>query len=310
MDAVSQKPTVYSETHNSPPRRLRILFIFIIFILLVSSLYYVYRNSSKTKSDRSTAQKREIPTPIREDTAVTRIGEENIYQSDLNYEYASLPDHMDNVNGIPLKDYVLEKITEDSIILQENKSQVSLTPDIYNAPQKNYMKRIQVVQKLKADLVRSFDNSSGGKSGILISIWPINMEPGKYVLSESKKIALGKITKLHASVVSGTISIEKAGEQIQSDTSLGDLDLNYKGNAVIPFKIKNENDAFIKNPELVKDLWSLPKNGISEIHDVLLSPTEEFYAFGQIKEIIPKKNQKTYHEWFLEVKNKYDTKVY
>lgn len=246
--------------------------------------------------------------PLKPDTVMAKVGKEQIYKSDLDAEMAYAASGKSNspvaVNNL------LDKIIEDSILLQESKSKIQLTPDIYNSPNKNYLKRAETVSSLRLAKEKEINQNTSGKSGTILAIWYLNGHPGKFGFEESRKIALQKITDLKNQVESRSLTIKQAADKIKNDVSLADLDYNYKGNADIDFKITGPEQKIIPDKEISKELWSLDKNSITKIYPIRVSNNEEFFAFGQVTGISNTGSFNSYNDWLSAKEKEYKIEKY
>lgn len=194
--------------------------------------------------------------------ALFRVGEETLYQSDLDFEKSAYPTAV----TADVEAALSEKIQEDSIILQESakKGLIVLDASIYNDPDKDYQKRLDQVAVAKTGL---FANELTAKQGEGVAIWFMNTVPAPMGYEAGKKLALEKITALHQQVVAGEMTMKDAGEQIASDTSLERVDPAYKSNAYFSFVVVPEKqvvfdkaaDAIIRatEPGAVTDILTL-----------------------------------------------------
>lgn len=214
---------------------------------------------------------------------VAKVGGETIYQEDLDYEIVKQP-HLPSDKSASTK-LILEKIATDSAILQGAKedSLISLDNTIYNSTEKDYAKRLKTV----ADIKIKVQNQSTSLTGTIVSIWFYNTKIGPLGLEKAKQLALEKITKLQADVKSGKITIEQAAQDIQDDSTLAQVDTQYKSNASFDFQAsKNQQIGF--NKAFNDSLWSLPASSTTEVFigQDTRSDGQKYdalYQFGYIK---------------------------
>lgn len=247
-----------------------------IFLILVGVGYRVLHNGYENPLH---------PSP-REDDILLRVGNETIYYRDLTIELASYPDASDE----NAKELLTQKLITDSIILQGGKDDgiLELEPDFFNSPEKNYERRIEEVSKVKD----SFQTNSVQSKGYVVAVWfRNNGYVGPRGLNGSKELARKKLTALHTEVAEGRMSIQKAGEILKNDTSLKELDIAYKNNAIFPFTIYNKDSQHITlNKNLDTELMQLPEGGVSSLYlgttndKEVSEPYEALYMFGQITE--------------------------
>src|SRR3989344_9557888 len=158
-------------------------------------------------------------------TAVMKVGDELIYQEDFDFEKSQYPP----VKGVDVNKLLVDKITADSIILQAAKADGVITLDnsVFNSQNKNYLKRVKLIQQAK----KTINEKSDSISGSYVAIWFFNDVAPKIGVEKAKQIALEKITKIHADVRSGKLTMKQAGETIAKDKSLEDTDPAYQTNA-------------------------------------------------------------------------------
>ncbi len=159
-----------------------------------------------------------------------KVGGEEIYQKDYDTELSYFPVKKDTAQ---IKKIIIDKEIIDSKILQigEEEGIIKLDDSIYNSPEKDYLKRIDAVKKVKKVLQGKISSIRG----TVVAIWFLNDHAGPLGYEKSKQIAYEKIKTLHDGVKSGQITITQAANQIINDNSLFTLDPNYKTNALLNF---------------------------------------------------------------------------
>lgn len=213
--------------------------------------------------------------------AIAKVGDEVIYQSELDRELAGYVSQDDAA-----RKFLLNKIITDSKILQIGQKQgyLSLDKSIFNAPSINYDKRMETVNSINTDL----KNDSGNITGTIVFIWFMNDWIGPNGYDKSQQIALSKITTLYDAVKSGRLTIHTAATQIISDSSLGELDKNYKTNASLDFDVA-PGDKITWEPDFDTALKQLSVGGLTGIflgksNDPVNTSLKRpaYYMFGQV----------------------------
>lgn len=248
-----------------------------------------------------------------EKKAIAKIGDETIYQRDLNLEKARYGGKED----AQIRKQILEKIIIDSIVLQAGRKEnlVSLDRSIYNSVYKDNIKRTKAIREVRKQLEAQAD----GISGAVISIWFVDNAtntPGKLGLERSKQLALSKITPLYEDVKNGKITIQQAAEKIRTDKSLLELDKSYHTNAILGFRATKARPQIVYK-EFDDILWSLKKGEVSQIItggiiDVNTGKKvkDMYYAFGQVLDTINTGKVISYNDWINQQKGQYAVTYY
>lgn len=279
--------------------------VFIIILVLSIFIFFIYLLINRYSFVSAPSKSPESLVNIQTTSSVIAIvGDEKIYQEDLEEIYKNYSGNTTESLS-ESKTILLDKLIEGSILLQENKSKISLTPDIYNSLSKDTLSRLMLVDKLRREKTEELKNAYAGKEYTLVSIWPMNMEVLSLGYDQSKEIATQKITDLHNRVVSGQISIDQAGELVKSDTSLALIDKNYIGNAMVKGKITSNKPLDTTSAEMRDDFNKMKVGDISKIYIIKQTEVEEYLTFGQITNEIPEGNSQTYEQWLTEKKEQY-----
>ena len=190
--------------------------------------------------------------------AIAKVGEEYLYESDLNYELTYYP--ANDPEGA--RDILTQKMIEDSIILQgaQADGMIRLDPTIYNSKTKDYSKRIDAVAQLKDQL----DQKSTALEGTVISIWFNNMGVGNAGYEKGKQMAFTEISRLQKDIKDKKISMEQAGYQIKNNAALAQLDSSYRANAIFNFSV-SDNQKITFSPEIDKQIYSLNQGDTSGV---------------------------------------------
>lgn len=232
-----------------------VLLVLIVIVLIVASgVFYFWKlkPASKTQNTPPVALNKQI---------IAKVGEELIYQKDLDTEMSYYP-KVKPVKQAETRKFLLEKIATDSAILQGAKADgfISLDSSVFNAPNKDYLKRIKLVEQAK----KAVADQTDGIEGMVVSIWFYNIKPGAVGYTKGKEIAYQKITKLQEDVKSKKMTIQQAAAQIRNDASLVQVDPSYKSNALFAFKAgRNQKISF--SPQFNALLWKLQEGDISDV---------------------------------------------
>lgn len=312
---------------------LGIILVFVS-ILIIFSLFFSNTKSTKITSKTKptvfptptiiSAVGNKIDTTIIESTSsaiftpvqkIAKIGEEIIYGADLsdiiNSRYPKSTVIGKTVEEV--KKRALNDALEDTILLQEEKKSggIDLVPPIFDAPEKNYVLRRKIIEEIKNKRLESQEKISGA----FISIWYHNVRLPDIPLADAQQLALSKIQKIYDDIKSGKITFETGGQMVKNDTTLAQIDKNYRGNAYYEFNDKiSENPVFVY-PDLENRLWKLNEGEMSEIIKHPPPPVslgkeeEEFFGIIYVSKRTNKGNG-NYKDWFEKTKQQYEITIY
>lgn len=303
------EPPKVTESYNTQKRIPKKLIIIILGLLVILMLGVVIFQTLQRNRSLPLLGSHQANTTPPAPGVIARVGEELIYQRELDIELSAYPP------SLPLeqrKTLLIQKIATDSAILQMAKKDnlvANLDDSIYNSPNKDYLKRLKTVTEIK----NKVEGESGKIAGAIVSIWFYNFGVNAPIgYDKGKELALQKITKLHTDVKSGKMTIEQAAESIRNDSSMSQLDPgSYKQNALQPFDTSAE-DVITHNTDLDKQLRTLPVGGVS---DVFLS-TEPFfdkpgfYQFGQVTDKVNNSKFGSFSEWLTKGQKNYAITLY
>lgn len=315
---INPKVTVPKTTPSSNPDgnlklpKVKLLHIIIAScVLILLGGYFLYRYQSKISLPaKSSTQKPPISDP--NNPIIAKVGEEYIYQNDLNREITSYPP----IKNMDVKKFLLEKMASDSAILQGGQADglIKLDSSTFNSPAKDYLKRIKLVQTVKEKV----SSKSAGINGAIISIWFMNGKPGAVGYEKGRQIALEKITALHSAVKSGNMTMKQAGESIKKDTRLAQVDPSYKSNALSEFNNMPFNQQITFDPAFNKVIWQLREGEVSEVvtakdrplgNNDPASAIDALYHFGQVTKKVSS-NIASFDNWLAEKQKLYVTIIY
>lgn len=242
-------------------------------------------------------------------TAIAKVGNEYIFQEDLDIELAN---YLAEKNE-ETKKKLLDKLVRDSIILQsaDKEKILAINPAAFNSPGKDYGKRIADIKAIEKKVNSRADQISGG----IVSVWFHNYEVPKMGLEKAKQTAFGRLSALHKRVSNKEITIEQAGKIIQNDPSYGELDVGYRVNAFVPFS-ENKGEHISVDEKFNELLWSLNPGEISpvflgwNVNGFSGKEEEAFYAFGQVSSKIEDGKNVDFAKWAEGQKKNYEITYY
>ena len=223
---------------------------------------------------------------------------------ELNY-YPATP-------SVEIKKAITDKVVNDQITLAEGKKEgyIADYPQGKDLSKERYLERIKLVEEVKEKV-----NASGNMiKGKLVSVWFYNNAYiGPKGLAAGKQISYDKIKPLYDQVQNGTMTIEQAGEVIASDSSLAEIDLAYKGNAIVNFTFYKDGTATFW-PEFNQMLWNTEPGQLTPLYlggGILRNgqPSEELYIFGRIEEKSTSDKFINYDQWLEKKKQSYDVVI-
>jgi len=256
-----KKNTEHNSYNSKKPFILKVLFIFVVVLIVVGG-FFVWSWYSQERAGNKNPQNK----------VIAKVGEELLYQTDLNIELTYYPTKDEAARKL-----LITKMVEDSKLLQEAKKDQTITIDktIYNSPNKNYLERIKVIQRLKTENAKM----NAGLMGSIISVWFLNDRVGPLGYDKAKALALEKITYLHEQVKSGKSTMEQAAENIKNDSSFALLDpTSYKTNAIFYFNVAL-GEKITREDGFDQMLWGLSPGEVSAIYT---ANATDYYNNGQI----------------------------
>lgn len=279
--------------------------LLVILLLVGGNSYLQYRENKAGGQGDKNASGTDAPVP----GAIAKVGNEYIFQKDLDVETANYP----GPKSAETNKLLMDKLVKDSVILQSAEAEkiASVSADIYNTPSKNYAKRMARIKDIKG-LVNS---KTDHLKGTIVNVWFNNYEPAKIGLEAGKKLAFERISTLQKRVAGGQITIEEAGNIIRRDPSYGDLDVGYKSNASFAFNEK-KGEKITFNPDFDQQLWSLNPGEVTNVYlgkiisGFTQQSEESFYAFGQVSEKVDNGNSLDFEAWLGNNQKNYEITYY
>lgn len=267
MDGVSEGvqyvKALPPEPEDGRGRMFRSLGLLLALAVLLGILNYVF-NFGLPMLPTQTLKK----DPLK---AVAKVGEELIYQGDLDTEALMVPPTVPNRDKV-----ILGRIVKDSVILQGARAEklVTLNDTIYNSPKKDYVKRLSAVEKVQKTVEDRVDTLTGS----LMSIFFLNNHVGPLGYEKAKQIAYEKLFKLREDAANKKITAEQAGELIKQDVSLEQLDPSYKTNAIYNFTV-TKNQPITPEKKLNDAAWSLTPGGVTEVFTLRSADYDDNYRY-------------------------------
>lgn len=240
--------------------------------------------------------------------ALAKIGDEIIYNTDLNEELAAYPPSDDST----VRTRLFQKMVDDSITLQgaQKMKLITLDSSVYNSNTKDYNKRIKAVSTAKA----AIDANADGYSGTIVQIWFYNQKPPRVGYEQGKQMAAKKITEVYNQVKSGTMTMDQAGDAIRADSSLYDVDEAFRVNASFPFQATKEHPATFDDG-FNAILAGMKVGQVSSIYtakddDENGNKIEALYMFGKIDSINSKGGYTSFSDWLAKQRKNYAVVTY
>jgi hypothetical protein len=289
------------------------IFLVIVMLLVLDSLHVITLSKLfSLKNPFNTAlQTRQKKAP---EAVLMKVGNESIYQQDLNTELAYFPSSEQTDNREQL---LIKKLVKDSTILQAAQEEALITLDstVYNSSRKNYLKRIQLIAQVKEQLEKKKDRYKGS----VAAIWFYDTKPGAAGYDKGKEIALKKITDLRNAVSGNRMTMKDAAKEIGSDASLAQVDPAYKANAYFDFDTDLKEDIVFDQDfnRIIKQLQQGQISPVVVVKDKEMQygkPTgrliESAYMFAQLDERTITGQNLGFDDWLARRIKKYEVTYY
>lgn len=294
--------------------RLGMAATFVLIVLLILNHFKIINLEGIVKRASEIAQFNFPSSQNIDDQAkiIMKVGQENIYQKDLDTEEKAFPP----IKNVDKKKLLLDKIAKDSILLQGARDDgiVNLDTSVFNSPQKDYAKRIDLIGAIK----KKIDEKSDNLTGAIVSIWFYNKAPGRVGYEKGRKLALAAITKIHDDVVKKKLTIEQAGQAIRNDPLLGRVDPAYLNNALLKFS-KSPSQSLIFDPGFDAIIKKLTTGAVSNVYLAKTKqwqngqPTDSMidsvYMFAQVT-ARKKSTNSGYDDWYSQKAKSYAVTIY
>jgi hypothetical protein len=245
----------------------------------------------------------------RDKRSLEKVGAENIYNEELNMEYSfyPLPRNPKDTNQFLLK------IAKDSIILQGGAQDgyITLDSSFYNAVTVDYLKRMQMVTKVK-NAISANENTI---TGSIITIFFYNNGPGTIGYDKGKALAYAKISQLHNEVVNNKMTMQQAAAAIQNDATLAEVDKEYKSNAYLSFTVTPGEPITYDNTfnSLIKQLQPGQTTAIYTGKDTDRTTNkiiDAVYMFARVDKVKNDGSNTNFDQWYAQKQKEYETTIY
>lgn len=278
----------------------------VICLVVAAEAVYLFINKVKTPSNNIA-----VKQPPKSDAIIAKVGDETIWQKDLDYELSMYPTQGKNMEEV--RKQLLDKLVRESIVLQGGRAEKLATvgPTIFNVSGKDYLKRFQTVQDIEEKVKANADTIEG----TAVALYIFNTQFGRLGYNKAKELVTPKAKDLYDQVKSKKISIEEAAKKIQEDSSLGGADVNYKGNSMYKFKEK-KGDKVTLYPDFDAQLYKLKPGEVSSLyvgkdkHPKTGEMIDAVYIFAQVTKQLSSNGKPNFEEWFNKYKKQYEVTYY
>lgn len=233
--------------------------------------------------------------PNTQNKIIAKVGEENIYQKDLDAALTGLSKISTASQSAILKQQVFDQLIQDSVILQGGQADglIKLDNTTFNSTNKDYGKRATLVDQVRKAV---FDQTPGSK-GTVVTVW--------YKQAKDKSLASDKISQLRQEVADGKITIQQAIDNIKADNTLAKLDPNYQINAGFAFSSQKDRPA-TTYPEFDNILQSLKPGETSSVYEA----TKSGFLFGQVSKVVTTTSVIDFSDWLAQKQKIYPVQIF
>ncbi len=286
-------------------------------IAFCTSYYFAHHSFPWKHSDSFNTQTSPDNTPENPPPqgAIAKVGDEYIYQQDLEAEVAH--QQTGQVLSAESRQNLLGKLVYDSTILQgaAADSLVSLNNTIFNNAQKDYLQRVKTVEEVK----RHFATKLTGLHGIVVYIW-FDQQNSPLTEEQRKEVARKTLQTLRDEVVTNKITIAQAAEKLKQDMTLAQVTKDHKNSTSMEFHVLPEEKITFFTPfdTLLKSL----KPG--EVTEIFLAKDTDYsgnsvkektgrdvaYLFGQVTDVITEGNIIDFSHWYEKKLTSYEITYY
>ncbi len=308
-----QDSTTLKQGSNKGKLLLLCIFVVIIFFLFITYLLPTNTKSKKNLQSIKTANQESTSsvsttTYLETSDAVEKIGNETIYKEELNSEYAAYPTSQSKA----ITKQLLAKIARDSIILQAGNAEkiIKLDSSVFNSPNVEYKKRIQLVNTVE----KTISAKTNTISGSFIAIWFDNTSPGPAGYTKGKQIAFAAISPLYNQVKNKKITMDQAAQAIKNNAQLAQADPQYKANAISQFSA-GPSDKITFNPTFDAMIRSLTPGHITQLYlgkdtDASGKTLDAVYMFAQVIKKSTTGQNENFDQWYNQQKQQYEITIY
>lgn len=235
---------------------------------------------------------------------IAQVGEEYIYQDDLNYMIAFS-------RGDDNETELIDALIEDSIILQAaaDEGLISLNDSVYGSESKDMRARIDLTREVR-DI---YNEEAIALEGEIITIWFNNMIPGPAGYEEGRNIAQEKISQAQNRVKTGELTMEQAAAILSADEEIEQADRAWRTNVYRTFSVSNDQQITI-DQNLDAQIWELNQSEVSPVfvgsdEDQTGEARESFFVFVSITQKETGQIE-SFDSWVADNKTKYEVSIY
>ncbi|MCL5411289.1 MAG: hypothetical protein M1150_00920 [Patescibacteria group bacterium] len=242
----------FIRTKNAYP-----LFLLVLLVFIALLLFFSYQSFYRF-----------LPFNNSPDKVIVKVGEEHLYQRDLDH-YLSVyypKEASASVKSQKAIDESINALIKDSVILQAAKKEglIEFSKESFDSPNKNVVVRNILVEAAKKKIESKDVDRVSGES---ISIWFYNASylPPKMGIEAAKKTTREKIDQLYNELKNEKISFSQAAMKIITDQSLNNIDPSFRSNAYFSFKERPKSEKIFNDPKVDQVVWSLEPGKMSEV---------------------------------------------
>jgi hypothetical protein len=248
------------------------------------------------------------------DTPILKVGSETLYQIDLtNYLSTYYPKESKEAKISPeILNKSLDDLATDSVILQEASKLklITLSPNSFNNPTKNYAERGTLLQKSKEQISSSQVAKITGEA---VQMWFNNATaypPPSTGVEAAKQSVKSKMDIYREELSSKKKTFTQVATSIKSDSNQAIIDPSFRGNAYLYFRESNRNQTIYPDPQAMDAVWNLQTGEISPV--ILVRDMEQngslFEAYYAIVQVSSRSNApfKTFDEFVTKMKGNYE----
>lgn len=256
-----------------------------------------------------------------EEKKLALVGKEFIFESDLDVQKNKLP-----ISGYTSDSQYIEKLIDDSILLQEGEKQgwITLKKSFFNNPYKSYVERSEMLAKVRENAnLYSYDGII--YEGIVLMF--VNVKGTDIVEEKGREyvriLAFNKISDIYEKVKNGVVTIQEGADILESDIEVKALYHNGEAECYLEPVLVTFDDLNNEiSTDSVEKRGQLKNTSSGNYTDVLLLQREELqnsegndlywdgsYAFYHV--LARNENGiSSLNDWIEEIKNKYYIKYF
>lgn len=298
----THETSVTGNTQGSPRKKMLFTVLISLGIIAIVAGLALWRQSGRNQLS---------PIALNSETVITQVGEDTIFQSDINQYRPSAP-NVENAEG-----HMIAGLTRQSAIIQGALAAEWIEPEDakLNTPNRSLSNRTQLTERIEAQ----FNEQRTRVEGSTIGIYFLNEFPGPIGYQEGRRLADQKIRAIYSRLRSGEITMQQAGEIIANDTQLEQVDSSYKTNAYSTFSI-GVGQKVTHDPDANDRILSLSEGELSPIITAKsidlssidfssedhyqaieeLEPIDALFIIAQVDKRVVGLNYATFEDWVEE----------